>query len=44
MNIKKAKQIIDQVNEVVKNWKSYAEHQKVDSVLRDAIGNTLWTF
>jgi serine/threonine-protein kinase HipA len=41
MNIKKAKQIIDQVNEVVKNWKNYAEHQKVDSNLRDAIGITL---
>ncbi len=41
MNIKKAKQIIDQVNEVVNNWNSYAEQQKVDISLRDAIGNTL---
>jgi hypothetical protein len=44
MNIKKAKQIIDQVNAVVKNWINYAEQQKVDAALRDAIGNTLWTF
>jgi serine/threonine-protein kinase HipA len=44
MNIKKAKQIIDQVNAVVKNWSKYAEQQKVDAELRDAIGNTLWTF
>jgi serine/threonine-protein kinase HipA len=42
MNIKKAKHIIDQVNEVVKNWNNYAEQQKVDPILRDAIGNTLW--
>jgi hypothetical protein len=32
------------VNAVVKNWSKYAEQQKVDAELRDAIGNTLWTF
>ncbi|MEI6088372.1 MAG: type II toxin-antitoxin system HipA family toxin [Bacteroidota bacterium] len=41
MNIKKAKHIIDQINEVVKNWSNYAEQQKVAAVLRDTIGNTL---
>ncbi len=41
MNIKKAKQIIKQVNDVVNNWSNYADTQKVDTILRDAIGNTL---
>lgn len=41
MNIKKAKQIIDQINEVVKNWNNYAEKVKVNPNLRDAINKTL---
>ncbi|MEX0813761.1 MAG: type II toxin-antitoxin system HipA family toxin [Chitinophagales bacterium] len=41
MNIKKAKQVIDQINEVVKNWNTYAEEIKVKTELRDAIEKTL---
>lgn len=41
MNIKKAKYIIADVNEKVKNWKQYAEKVNVESKLRDAIYKTL---
>jgi serine/threonine-protein kinase HipA len=41
MNIKKAGNIITQINEVVKNWLSYAEETKVKPELRDAIDRTL---
>jgi serine/threonine-protein kinase HipA len=41
MNIKKAKSIIDLVCAVVEKWNNYAEQQKVDAELRDAIGKTL---
>jgi len=41
MNIKKAGNIITQINEVVRRWKSYAEETKVKPELRDAILNTL---
>jgi serine/threonine-protein kinase HipA len=41
MNIKKAGNIITQINEVVMNWHSYAEDTKVKPELRDAIGKTL---
>jgi serine/threonine-protein kinase HipA len=41
MNIKKAGNIILQINEVVKNWQSYAEETKVNPELRDAINRTL---
>ena len=43
MNIKKAKNIIDQVNEAVKKWPGYAEDTRVDPMLRDSIGLTLIT-
>ncbi len=41
VNIKKAKNIINQINEIVKNWNGFAEEQKVRPDLRDAINNTL---
>jgi serine/threonine-protein kinase HipA len=41
MNIKKAGNIITQINETVKNWQSYAEEIKVKPELRDAINKTL---
>jgi len=41
MNIKKAGNIITQINETVKNWQSYAEETKVKPELRDAINKTL---
>ncbi len=41
MNIKKAKYVIDQINKVVINWNYYAEQQKVEVKLKEAIGNTL---
>lgn len=41
MNIKKPGNIIAQINETVKNWKSYAEETKVKPELRDAIHKTL---
>ncbi len=41
MNIKKAKQIIFRVSEVIKNWNHYAEEVKVDAKMRDAIKQTL---
>jgi serine/threonine-protein kinase HipA len=41
MNIKKAGNIITQINDVVKNWQSFAEETKVKPALRDAIKKTL---
>ncbi len=41
MNIKKADNIIHQINEVVKNWPDYAEETVVNPTLRDAITKTL---
>ncbi|MCR9154088.1 MAG: type II toxin-antitoxin system HipA family toxin [Bacteroidetes bacterium] len=41
MNIKKASEIIDQVDQVIGRWKEYADEQKVDPDLRDAIDSTL---
>jgi serine/threonine-protein kinase HipA len=44
MNIKKADQIVTQVNEIVKKWKLYADKVQVDKKLTDAIGKTLIHF
>lgn len=41
MNIKGANEIIDHIDHIVGNWNVYADEQKVDSELRDAIKNTL---
>ena len=41
MNIKKAANIVTQINEVVNNWPKYAEETKVNPELRDAINKTL---
>ena len=41
MNIKKSKKILDQISEVVTNWTHYADQQKVEPVLREAIKKTL---
>ncbi len=41
MNIKGAGEIIDQVDQVIGNWKDYAHDQQVDPILRDAIDSTL---
>jgi serine/threonine-protein kinase HipA len=41
MNIKKAEAIIVQINETVSRWPEFAEHAKVESKLRDAIGQTI---
>lgn len=41
MNIKGASEIIDQVDEVVGNWNTYADQYKVDPKLRQAIKTTL---
>lgn len=41
MNIKKAKQIVHQINEVVKNWKHYANNAEVKPALIEAIDKTL---
>ena len=41
MNIKKAEQIIKQINEIVRNWPQYAEQTKVEPKKRDAINSTL---
>ncbi len=40
MNIKKATKIIDQINLVIRNWKAYADHVKVDEKKRDLIAQT----
>ena len=41
MNIKKADNLIHQINAVVNNWPNYAEETKVNADLRDAISKTL---
>ena len=41
MNIKKADRIIDEINEVVKNWEAYAAKEYVDAELTAAIKKTL---
>ena len=41
MNIKKAKQIIEEVSNTINNWRNYADQVNVDCQLRDAIDNTL---
>jgi len=41
MNVKKAPAIVSQVSEVVAKWNEFAEQTKVESELRDAIGQTL---
>jgi serine/threonine-protein kinase HipA len=41
MNIKKATDILQQINETVQNWPVYAAATKVEPLLRDAIGGTL---
>jgi len=41
MNIKKAKDIVAQINEVVSNWKNYARKVNVDTQLIKAIEKTL---
>jgi serine/threonine-protein kinase HipA len=41
MSIKKAEQIVVQLNEIVQKWPHYAELTKVDPRLRDAIHKTL---
>jgi serine/threonine-protein kinase HipA len=41
MNIKKAGNIITQINDAVKNWQFYAEETNVKPELRDAIDKTL---
>lgn len=40
MNIKNASEIIDQVDQVIGKWRSYADEQKVDPQLREAIAAT----
>lgn len=41
MNVKKAVNIVNQINEVVTNWPKYAEETLVKPELRDAINKTL---
>jgi serine/threonine-protein kinase HipA len=41
MNIKKATDIFQQINETVTNWPAYAAATNVEPLLRDAIGGTL---
>jgi serine/threonine-protein kinase HipA len=40
MNIKRANEIIDQIDQVIGRWAAYANDQKVDPELRDAIQGT----
>jgi serine/threonine-protein kinase HipA len=40
MNVKGARDIVDQVDEVIGKWKDYADAQNVDPALRDAIERT----
>jgi len=44
INIKKANQIINQINDVVKRWPDYAEQTNVDSKKIDVINSTLTVF
>jgi serine/threonine-protein kinase HipA len=41
MNIKKAENIIDEINAIVQNWEVYANEQKVSETKVKEIGNTL---
>jgi len=41
MNVKKAPKILDEIKDVVSDWKSYAEEQSVHSELKEAINKTL---
>lgn len=41
MNIKKAKDLIDEVRQVVAQWNDFAKETQVDPVFRDAISKTL---
>jgi serine/threonine-protein kinase HipA len=41
MNIKGASEIIDEVDSIIEKWINYADAQKVDPELRDAINETL---
>jgi len=40
MNIKRANEIIDQIDQVIGRWEAYANDQKVDPELRNAIQST----
>lgn len=44
MNIKKAEAIVDHIDNTVKQWRNFADEQKVNPELRDAINNTLITY
>lgn len=41
MNIKKAEKIVDEINSVVQDWKTYADKVNVNPELRDSIKGTL---
>ena len=41
MNVKKAPKILDEIQEVVSDWYTYAEEQSVESELMEAINKTL---
>ena len=41
MNVRKAKDIIDQVNDVVQNWSKYAAETGVDGEIEKAVKSTL---
>ena len=42
MNIKKAKNMISQIREVVSKWNEFAEQTKVKENIRDSINKTLY--
>jgi len=41
ISLKKPEQIIDKISGVIKNWNQYAEEQKINADLQNAIGKTL---
>ena len=41
MNIKKASNIVEQINNVIQNWKHYASQTNVSVELTNSIGKTL---
>jgi len=41
MNVKKAPKILDEINNIVSEWNSYAEKFSVHSDLKEAINKTL---
>lgn len=41
MNVKKPKQVIENINQVIGNWEKYADRVDVDKKLKTAIGKTL---